>query len=132
MIPDGIPQFGLIAEQVDKVNPDLVVRDEDGKVIHCALRSSERDVAQRVPERAPQGRSSKTEVLQQADRKISNCRKAGRDHRQLAHGRNSRSDFQATTAHQQEQIEALTAGLQKVSAQLELNKPAPQLVADNQ
>src|SRR5204863_1953571 len=30
--PDGIPQFGLIAEQVEKVNPDLVIRDEDGKV----------------------------------------------------------------------------------------------------
>src|SRR5207253_9241332 len=30
--PDGIPQFGLIAEQVEKVNPDLVVRDADGKV----------------------------------------------------------------------------------------------------
>ena len=27
-----IPQFGLTAEQVEKVNPDLVVRDEDGKV----------------------------------------------------------------------------------------------------
>jgi len=30
--PDGVPQFGLIAEQVEKVNPDLVARDEDGKV----------------------------------------------------------------------------------------------------
>ena len=30
--PDGIPQFGLVAEQVEKVNPDLVVRDDDGKV----------------------------------------------------------------------------------------------------
>ena len=30
--PNGIPQFGLIAEEVDKVNPDLVVRGEDGKV----------------------------------------------------------------------------------------------------
>jgi Chaperone of endosialidase len=30
--PDGVPQFGLIAEQGEKVNPDLVVRDEDGKV----------------------------------------------------------------------------------------------------
>ena len=29
--PDGIPQFGLVAEQVEKVNPDLVVRDDDGK-----------------------------------------------------------------------------------------------------
>ena len=29
--PDGIPQFGLVAEQVEKVNPDLVVRDTKGK-----------------------------------------------------------------------------------------------------
>src|ERR1700704_2825007 len=29
--PEKIPQFGLIAEEVEKVNPDLVVRDEDGK-----------------------------------------------------------------------------------------------------
>ena len=30
--PEGIPQFGLIAEEVEKVNPDLVGRDENGKV----------------------------------------------------------------------------------------------------
>jgi Chaperone of endosialidase len=30
--PDGIPQFGLVAEQVEKVNPDLVARDADGKI----------------------------------------------------------------------------------------------------
>src|SRR6266550_954140 len=30
--PDGIPQFGLLAEQVEKVNSNLVVRDEDGKL----------------------------------------------------------------------------------------------------
>jgi Chaperone of endosialidase len=30
--PDGIPQFGLVAEQVEKVNPDLIARDEEGKV----------------------------------------------------------------------------------------------------
>jgi hypothetical protein len=29
--PDNIPQFGLIAEQVEKVNPDLVARDDQGK-----------------------------------------------------------------------------------------------------
>jgi hypothetical protein len=29
--PDGIPQFGLVAEDVEKVNPDLVARDDDGK-----------------------------------------------------------------------------------------------------
>jgi hypothetical protein len=29
--PDGVPQFGLLAEDVEKVNPDLVARDADGK-----------------------------------------------------------------------------------------------------
>src|SRR5439155_12636774 len=29
--PDRIPQFGLVAEQVEKVNPDLVARDDKGK-----------------------------------------------------------------------------------------------------
>ena len=53
--PDGIPQFGLVAEQVEKVNPDLVARDEARQALHRALRSGERDVAQRVPQRAPQG-----------------------------------------------------------------------------
>src|SRR5205085_9711194 len=31
--PDHIPQFGLIAEEVEKIDPDLVVRDEEGKVM---------------------------------------------------------------------------------------------------
>jgi Chaperone of endosialidase len=31
--PDRIPQFGLIAEEVEKVNPNLVVRDEEGKAM---------------------------------------------------------------------------------------------------
>jgi len=29
--PEGIPQFGLVAEEVEKVNPDLVARDEQRK-----------------------------------------------------------------------------------------------------
>ena len=29
--PKAIPQFGLVAEEVEKVNPDLVVRDKEGK-----------------------------------------------------------------------------------------------------
>ncbi len=28
--PQGVPQFGLMAEDVEKVNPDLVARDEQG------------------------------------------------------------------------------------------------------
>ena len=38
----------------------------------------------------------------------------------------------ATIARQQKQIEALAAGLQKVSARLELRKPAPQTVLNSQ
>jgi len=37
-------------------------------------------------------------------------------------------DIQTTVAHQQKQVEALTAGLQKLSVQLEASKPAPQVV----
>ena len=29
--PEGIPQFGLVAEDVEKVNPDLVISDKEGK-----------------------------------------------------------------------------------------------------
>ena len=29
--PVGTPQLGLVAEDVEKVNPDLVVRDKEGK-----------------------------------------------------------------------------------------------------
>jgi uncharacterized coiled-coil protein SlyX len=39
---------------------------------------------------------------------------------------------EALIAKQQKQIEALTAGFQKVSAQLEVSKPAPRLVLNNQ
>ncbi len=36
--PEGSPQFGLVAEEVEKVNPDLVVRDEEGKPTPCATK----------------------------------------------------------------------------------------------
>ena len=39
---------------------------------------------------------------------------------------------EATIAKQQEQIEALTAGLQRVSAQVEMSRRAPQMVLNNQ
>ncbi len=29
--PEKVPQFGLVAEQVEKVNPDLVVHDHNRK-----------------------------------------------------------------------------------------------------
>ena len=42
------------------------------------------------------------------------------------------NDFQVTDSRQQKQIEALTAGLQKVNAEIELSKRAPQTVLNNQ
>jgi uncharacterized coiled-coil protein SlyX len=43
-----------------------------------------------------------------------------------------KKDFQATAGRQQKQIEALTAGLQKVTARLEVSRPVPQTIADSQ
>jgi hypothetical protein len=40
--------------------------------------------------------------------------------------------LEAAIAQQQKQMEALASGLEKVSAQLELSKPAPQMVLNNQ
>jgi uncharacterized coiled-coil protein SlyX len=40
-------------------------------------------------------------------------------------------ELKATVARQQKQIEALTAGLQKVSAQLEASNPARQVAESN-
>jgi hypothetical protein len=94
--PNGIPQFGLIAEQVEKVNPDLVVRDEDGKVMTVRYEAVNAMLL--------------NEFL--------------KEHRK-------NEEQQATIDRQQKQIERLTATVQKVSYQLELNKAAEQVVASN-
>jgi hypothetical protein len=43
-----------------------------------------------------------------------------------------KKNFESKIAEQQKQIEALTAGLQKVSAQLEVGRPVRQVVENNQ
>ena len=90
--PDGIPQFGLVGEQVEKVNPDLVVRDEDGKVTTVRYEAVNAMLL--------------NEFL--------------KEHRTV-------QEQGAIIARQQQQIDALTAGLQKVSAELDLNKRTPQI-----
>jgi len=40
--------------------------------------------------------------------------------------------LESTVVQQQKKIEALTVGLQKVSAQIKVSKPAPQVVNNNQ
>ena len=91
-----------------KVNPDLVVRDENGEIYTVRYDAVNAMLL--------------NEFLK-AYRKIE---------QQEATITQLKKNLQATAANQQKQIEALTAGLQKVSAQLELNKPAPQTVVNNQ
>jgi hypothetical protein len=100
----GTPQFGLIAEEAEKVNPDLVVRDAKGEVYTVRYDAVN---AMLLNEFLKEHR--KVEALQ-------------------ANFAQQQKDFQSKLAVQQKQIEALTAGLQKVSAQLEVSKPAPQVV----
>jgi hypothetical protein len=113
--PEGIPQFGLIAEQVEKVNPGLVARDADGKVNTVRYDAV---IAMLLNEFLKEHGK-----VEEQDRTVQE---------QKATIAQLRQDFQSRLAEQQKQIEALTAGLQKVSAQVELNKPASQMVADNQ
>ena len=69
--PDGIPQFGLVAEQVEKVNPDLVVRDAEGKVstvryeaVNAMLLNEFLKEHQKVQHLKANGRQSKREGWQ--------------------------------------------------------------------
>src|SRR5881628_517791 len=98
--PEGIPQFGLVAEDVEKVNPDLVARDDQGKPYTVRYEAVNAMLL--------------NEFLKE-HRKVEQLKK----------------DFESKIAEQQKQIELLTAGLQKVSAQLELSKAAPQTVLNN-
>ena len=91
--PKGIQQFGLVAEEVEKVNPDLVARDEQGKPYTVRYEAVNAMLL--------------NEFL--------------KEHRK-------NEEQQATIARLEKQVAALTAGLQKVSAQLELSKPTPQTV----
>ena len=50
--PAGKSQFGLVAEEVEKVIPDLVVRDKEGEPYSVRYDAGQRDAAQRVPQRA--------------------------------------------------------------------------------
>ena len=85
--------FGLIAEEVAKVYPDLVGRNSRGE-----------------PESVR---------YEQINAMLLN--EFLKEHRKV-------QEQGATIARLQKQIDALTVGLQKVSAQLEVSKPAPQTV----
>ena len=108
--PDGIPQFGLVAEQVEQVNPDLVVRDQDGKVNTVRYEAVNAMLL--------------NEFL--------------KEHNKVEAEQAAIAELKSTVAQQQKGMEVLTAQLkeqaaqiQKVSAQLEVSKPGPETVASN-
>jgi Chaperone of endosialidase len=119
---ENIAQFGLIAEEVAKVNPDLVVRDRNGEIysvryeaVNAMLLNEFLKEHRTVQELKSTVASHEATISQQ------------------------KKEFQAIAAQQQKEIEALTASLkeqasqiQKVSAQIELSKPAPQTVLNEQ
>ena len=99
---------------MEKVNPDLVARDGEGKpytvryeAVNAMLLNEFLKEHRKVAELESTVAKQEETIAQQ------------------------QKDFQATAAHQQKQIEALTAGLQKVSAQVEMSRPAPQTVVNN-
>ena len=120
--PDGMPQFGLIAEEVEKVNPDLVVRDEDGKVntvryeaVNAMLLNEFLKEHSKVEEQDLRLQKQEVTIAWQ------------------------QKEFQSAIAQQQKEIEVLRASLteqaaqiRKVGAQLEVSKPAPKTVLNNQ
>ena len=105
--PAGTPQFGLVAEEVEKVNPDLVVRDKEGKPYSV---------------RYDQVNAMLLNEFLKEHRKVQELEST------VAKQEASAAKQDAAIAQQQKQIEALTAGLQKVSAQIEANKPAERTV----
>ena len=99
--PNGIPQFGLVAGQVEKANPDLVVRDDQGRPFTVRYEAVNAMLL--------------NEFLKE-HRKVEQLTK----------------EFESKLAEQRKQIQQLIAGLQKVSAQLELSKSALQTVLNDQ
>jgi hypothetical protein len=91
--PKIVPQFGLVAEEVEKVNPDLVVRDKEGKPYTVRY-----DAVNAMLLNEFLKEHKKTEKLEATV-----------------------ASLIATVKEQAEQI-------QKMSAQLEASKPAPQVV----
>ena len=101
--PARSPDFGLIAEDVATVNPDLVARDEEGKIVTVRYQAINAMLL--------------NEFL--------------KEHRTVQEQKATITQLKRDFTKQQKQIEALTAGLQKVSAQLELSKSTPQTVLNN-
>ena len=100
---NGTPQFGLIAEEVAKVNPALVLPDKEGKPFTVRYDAVNAMLL--------------NEFLKE-HRKVQELEST------VAKQEGSAAKQDVAIAQQQKQIEALTAGLQKVSAQLAASRPS--------
>jgi len=103
----GIPQFGLVAEDVEAVNPDLVVRDKEGKVNTVRYEAVN---AMLLNEFLKEHRKVQEQGVTIAELK---------------------KDFRATVAQLTARLEEQAAQIQRVSAHLEMKKPAPQMAANH-
>ena len=103
----GIPQFGLIAEEVAKVNPALVLPDKEGKPYSVRYDAVNAMLLNEFLKEHRTVQAQKATIAQ------------------------LEQDFQSKLAEQQKQIQALTAGLQKVSAEIERSKAMPNVVFNN-
>ena len=103
--PVGTLQFGLIAEDVEKINPDLVVRDEKGQVNSV---------------RYDQVNAMLLNEFLKEHRKVQELEAT------LARKQN---DFQSRLAEQEKQIAALASGLHSVRAELEISRSTPQMAS---
>ncbi len=126
--PERTPQFGLIAEEVAKVNPDLVTRDAEGKVFTVRYEAVNAMLLNEFLKEHREVQDQKATITQLK----STVAQQQTEVRALSQLKSTVAKQDATIARQQKQIEALTTGLQKVSAQVEANRPAPQIVSSDQ
>jgi hypothetical protein len=110
----GTAQFGLIAEEVAEINPDLVVRDDKGEI--CTVRY-EAVNAMLLNEFLKEHRAFVKEQ----------CKVEAQE----ATITQLKQDFRATVADLNARLKEQDSKIQKVSDQLEVNKPAPQMVLNN-
>ena len=101
--PQGIAQFGLAAEDVEKVNPDLVVRDKEGKPYTVRYDAVNAMLLNEFLKEHRKNEKQEAIIMQL---------------------KSTDAKQEAIIAQQQKQIEALTDGLQKVSAQLAAASPS--------
>ncbi len=119
--PKGIAQFGLVAEDVNEINPDLVVRDKNGKINTVRYEAVNAMLLNEFLK-------EHCKVEEQQVRIIELDSRAAEQEALVARLQQS---FESKLAEQEKTIDELTSGLQKVSAQVGVSRPAPQTVVSN-